>query len=279
MKYKCYMNGFRELIAILSIILAFVMLTIFLQYHTARFVLHLELESDQPGKLTVFWKKQDEPYSIKKSRKSDIQQGTSTSIKLNLPPLSQIDYITVFPIDRAAILKLTKAVLTYDGREHTDFLSNNRLPALENQHLLHFISNRGKVISIESLEKDSYFEIPVSIRVNFIFKWIYWVYGSILLTLLFYFLLNQRLLKGSQSSGFLQITLPAGHLPQLPKAVCSAINSNTFFRTKKVDEICIYHLSVMDIKPQNVLRLVALIRESNPEAEIRFQYNRSGETS
>lgn len=270
--------GFRELFVLIGFGMVTLLLTIFVQYHTARITLHLDLESEQSGELKVYWRARGEYYDENRAWKTSIYAGNQASIAVMLPPISQIDYIRIDLINRPALLRIDKATLTFRDELHTNLLDARGLKALQEGQQLRLVPNKAAT-ELEALGEDSYFEIKFSPIYKKIFQWP-GILGILALSItILCFSISQFLVKGSLFSGFLQITLPHKDLPLLPQKMCIQPGLIPRFSYRENDTNRIYSLHFKQVQPDMVVDLVRLVRQANPESDVRFQYNRSGEVA
>jgi hypothetical protein len=270
------MRQIREFSALVCLAFTFSLLTIYIQFNTAKLTLHLEFESDQSGLLQMLWRKDGAIYSSDKLWRKKVVKDKENIIELSLPTISQADYIVIYPINKDAEIVLRKFFFTYRDREYFDLLQGQTLSSLPVKDAILFTERNSESIKLNTLGKRAYFEIPIPFNSNHLFRWSYVVGGPLLLSILLYFVLCQKVIKGSKLSGILQITVPVGQFPYIPNQLKDTLEQGVFYQ-RNSDESSFYQLQLRNNSNYNVLELLKLLKESNPESEIRFQYNRSGE--
>lgn len=270
------MRQFREFSALIFLAFTFSLLTIYIQFNTAKLTLHLEFESNQSGVFQILWRKDGEIYSVDKLWKKEVIKNKENIIVMSLPTISQVDFIVIRPIIEDAEIILRKFFFSYRGREYLDVLQDQTLSSLPVKDRILFTEHNSDSIELNTLGNHAYFEIPIPFNSNLIFRWSYVVGAPMLISILLYFVLCQKVIKGSKLSGTLQITLPIGQFPYIPNQLKNTLEQRCFYQ-RNSNKHSVFQLKLRNISNYSVLGLLKILKESNPESEILFQYNRSGE--
>lgn len=270
------MRQFQELSALMCLAFTFSLLTIYIQFNTAKLTLHLEFESNQSGVFQIFWRKDDEIYSVDKLWKKEVIKNKENIIELSLPNISQVDFMVFSPIIKDAEIILKKFFFSYRDKEYLDALQVQTLSSLPVKDGILFSERNSESIVLNTVGNLSYFEIPIPFKINNIFLWSYVVGVPLLISILLYFVFWQKVIKGSKLSGILQITLPIGQFPYIPNQLKNTLEQS-FFYQRNTEEHSFYQIKLRNISNYSVFELLKILKESNPESEILFQYNRSGE--
>ena len=270
------MRHFREFSALMCLAFTFSLLTIYIQFNTARLTLHLEFKSDQSGLFRMLWRKDGEIYSSDKFLRKKVVKDKENILELSLPTISQVDYIVIYPINKDTKIVLRKFLITYRDAEYLDLLQGQTLSSLPVKDGILFTERNSESIKLNTLGNRAYFEIPIPFKSNHIFRWSYVIGGPLLISILLYFVLCQKIIKGSKLSGILQITLPIGQFPYIPNQLNNTLGQS-FFYQRNSDKSSFYQLKLSNISNYKMLELIKILKEANPGSEIGFQYNRSGE--
>ena len=249
-------------------------LSLFLQYRTAHNTLHIELETDTTGVLQVLWKKDGQEYSPERSSKHRIENGKKERISSDLPPFSEVDHLTVFPINRKANIRISELSLKHHGIVQLNLLDSNVLQTLERKNNLAVTFEETTTASVTIHGDRAFFEIPIN-KIPLNTKWLLMALVGLFLALIIFHLFSRsNCIKGGKDEGMLLIRLPATVTPNLQN-----VNRLTggYMIQEVSDDFVRYHRYLPSITEQTVQALLRQVKEDNPQADVFIQFNRSGE--
>jgi hypothetical protein len=244
-----------------------------LENHSIQQKLVLEIAATELTTFQIFWRKSGEHYTPGNSRA--VQIGPSQSeYQIALPELVGVDFLRFDPLDKPASLHIMAARLLLPREVVLDVLPSLGAKAGKFNEMTLARDGKNGALHILSSGSDPNFEVEIDSLQFWYFNWKYNVAGLAGFVLLFGLLLRQDLLKGSRKKGVLALSLPQEVLPNL-----AAVDNDSGFvgvwREKRNNTI-FYWLDIKGGEDRSLADLVERLKQDNPEARIRFQYNRSG---
>lgn len=269
-----------ELLGIAAFVLAFLLVTVYLQWKTVRADLLLqlksELKSDQVRVLQVYWRGRDESFSERNSQRLIVDPSIN-DYYVTLPPLSSIDSLRIDPINSATPVTISKAELLFPRNKHIDLLTawTPDIFLQTNQLAIQKVNN---AMVMQSLGDDPFFVISFPYLKEASYSWEYLLAGGVISTILLFIILNQRLLKGGKQSATLQVKLPINSTLNVPERLLDQFTekrkSGLYIRREERNGEIFYFIDISQIDHKDMLLITRRVKELNAEASLIFQYNR-----
>lgn len=269
-----------DFLYIAGFVSAFLIVVLCMQYLMATAELHLEVLSDKPGSLQIYWQTEEKIYSENKFQYAPVHSGGINHIIFCLPGVNRITQLRIDPLDTAGHITIYKVELKSSKIENIDLLPQILSEPVLQRHEM-TLQKIGLHAEIESSGKDPYFEIrfPSTVKIDYGFLPLF-LSGAVFI-LLFYFFLNRGLLKGHKYSGAIHILMPVSaegngfwNVPVEVKKTYSL--GPVVQRAVRNGEIA-FSVAFTYILPQDICAVVGAIRKDYPEAILYFQYNRASE--
>lgn len=265
---------FLEIGGLLLSGLCFVVFMNFLENHTIQQKLVLEIAAAELSTFQVFWRKSGGHYTPDNSRAVKISPSQS-EYQIDLPEVVGIDFLRFDPLDKPASLHIMAARLILPRKVVVDVLPSLGAKAGNFHEMTLARDGKDGALHIFSSGNDPNFEVEIDSLQFWYFNWKYNLAGLAGIVLLFGMILRQDLLKGSRKKGVLALSLPQGVLPDL-----AAVGHNSGYvgvwQEKRNDTI-FYWLDIKGGEDRLLTDLVEKLKHDNPQARIRFQFNRSGD--
>ncbi len=252
--------------------LCFILCMFFLEKHSMRAVLVLEISAAEKSTFQIFWRQSSEFFTEKNSQTIRLRPSQDT-YTIVLPQIIGVDYLRFDPLDKPASLQIKVAKLILPGDRALDLLPVITNNAIELQEIVFSPDMADGTLHMSSLGMDPSFSVSLKEVKLWNFGWKVLIAGlavPVLLGVIF----RQDLLKGSRRKGILTLSLPQGATPGM-----SAVGnmSSVGVRHEKRNGRSLYWLDVRGIEEHSLTDLVMDLKRDNPGATIRFQYNRAGE--
>ncbi len=254
-------------------------LTAQLSYTTGELV----IDADQPGNFQIYWRKSKKLYEEKKSIifKTNPDQP---DYSFKAPSFAKFDWLRIDPVDDKNRIQLRKLSLHHKIFPSVTLFPLNRDVKLGSVNQLEVIERDDiEGIYLISTGNDPHFEINVSsllmdVIVRILLSLIFLSFvGAILI----YFLLNQALLKGRQSTATVVMTVPdivadfsKERLLEKINKICPGTQLISSHRQPGRDK---YVFNFPDIADSTLILLIKDLKKISHLIQYRVHYNRSGE--
>lgn len=267
---------FRETAALIILAGAFLVLSGICQYYSAGLDVHLQIESQTPDYLTIFWRSDGEPYDIERSWIGPIGRSQHTTINTTLPMAMAIDYIRIDAGNRPGQVVFHSASLSAGNEDVLDLVDSlNKIPPNRSNHLR--LNRQPNKIILEAIGNDPFFEVEVPLDARPIFDFERIIPALLLFCLLISLLTNPRFLKGPKNNGTLKLSLPNRSLLRLPEGKNQPFQLGTKIFRNPGEHATTYSIEVACIEPRAVAQLLDAVKQLNTPIDLRFDYRRSGD--
>lgn len=261
-----------ELAFILLFCSSFGFASIAVQYHTASTELHITAKSLRTGIFQIYWSDTKGVYTEQQSKKRQISTFDENLV-FPMTFKGKITSIRIDPLKDKGRVSITSAVLYQPFKKPVDLfqdLNGDMLIPLQQGQ----VSRKDNSIVLRSEGNDPAFELPVNISSITAIGSILIIAASLIVSLVLYLLLNQRLLKGNKRAGTLSITLE-NSLPLVIPTSLSNIEGCLTHSGRETHRRYVFPIN--DTDNGAVSTLIAEVIRSNPRASAVFHYNRTGE--
>jgi hypothetical protein len=269
--------GFTEVFGVFLLGLVCCVANVFLQYHSAPGVLHVEIETDRKGVFQLFWDSDEEDYSEQNSYRAEIT-ASPMLFSIDLPSFSRIDHLRIDPNDRESTVIFNKFQLFFPDGESVDLLPEIIGSTITRKQQLDFVVDSGKnAFVVKTSGADPYFEFLLPFLQCLHLEWKQSGVFLVFFTLVMTCILNQNILKGSKQSGILFISFSGKKYAHILKVVAAIDNKSPRMWQEIRGQKVVYKIELEGVEPHFVVDLVQQITHNLPDASVYFQYNRSCE--
>ncbi|MDP3479827.1 MAG: hypothetical protein Q8R88_08650 [Desulfoprunum sp.] len=258
----------------------FFLFNYYLFCQTEKTTVSLTINSAQSGILTIYWRsRSQEGYTEKNSVSVNIEPRTHR-YTLKVPSPVEFTSLRIDPLNKPGRMVIESLVFSHPFYfpEKLDFPSfmqkDQEISDLSN---VSFTPETG--LSFESTGKDPWFVVHPKIPLNFTIL-ILWMIASQVVALIFYLLLNQRVIKGGTNNGILWLEdsgdFGTDFLP-LITSLHEGLTGLTLIKATETVSVRCYCFSFSNIHSKDFHRFINEMRRVYPHIHIRIQFNRSGE--
>lgn len=250
-----------------------------LAWQTEKTSILLQIQSERIGILKIYWRSGLQGYMEERSVAVQIKPNIYT-YAVQIPAPSRFSFLRIDPMDKPGRMVIERMVLAHSLclEEEIDLEKT-----LKNSSMISGVSivmpakNRG--ISLQLTDSDPWFVIHPELPLNFARLGLWCVIAVLMGACLFVFL-NQRLIKGDQSTGVLWLEdcdgRPADSLPWLT-LINRHLTRVVLVKALETATSRVYCFSFASAGSENFHRFIADMHRHYPRLHIRTQFHRSSE--
>jgi len=272
-----------ELSGYIFLVFLFLFFNLYLASRLSYTTGELVIETDQPGKFQVYWRKDNKPYEEKKSVifKTHPDQ---LNYSFKIASFATFDWLRIDPVTSANHIQIRRLSLHSKIFPSVNLFPCNKDIKLAGITQLQVIEQDDvEGIQLISTGNDPHFEINIlSLLMSVItFHLFSFVFLNFVGAMLIYILLNQTMLKGKQSTATVVMTIPdtvadssKEQLFEISKKNCPTSRLISVHRQPGSDK---YVFNFPSISDSTLVLFLREVKKMSQLIQYRVHYNRSGE--